>query len=564
MGNVVVGGMSDVLRIQMERAGLEDNLASLLSARLTVQARFNALLNRPSDASVCVPDSLTQRFYRIDGQLLLDSIFTRNPMLAMLEAEGEAYRAKAKMDRRMSYPMIGIGLQYSVVTRVSRSNPVKQVRLYGKIIPDERSLQSQTAYVGGRIERLDIEFTGETVRAGQTLATLYSPELFTAQQELLEAVRMQQPALVQAAREKLRLWNLTDAQIDAIQYSGQASPMVEIKSNTNGIVIAKRVNRGDYVSQGSILFDIANLSRVWAMFDAFEVDLPFLAKDRIVVPQTAVLWTGKRAVVYVRLPDTDTPTFRMREVTLGPALGGAYVVLDGLSDGEEIVTNGVFSIDASAQLEGKRSMMNEDTPGTAPMTGHQGHSMSGMSGSHAVSQESEHVLFAVRGSCDMCKERIETAAKGVSGVRSAHWDQEKQMIHLQLDPSETSADAVAKAAGQWILLSERIRQEYNRTGDGSQPSVYREGAHRTGGPVALSLFCPRQQGAAGTSQPNRRTCVADGTCRKCRGAGRVFPPDTGEQADGNENSRCPACGVATSGQHIRALPLTHAALPDIP
>ena len=395
-------------------------------------------------------------------------------------------------------------------TRVSRSNPVKQVRLYGKIIPDERSLQSQTAYVGGRIERLDIEFTGETVRAGQTLATLYSPELFTAQQELLEAVRMQQPALVQAAREKLRLWNLTDVQIDAIQYSGQASPMVEIKSNTNGIVIAKRVNRGDYVSQGSILFDIANLSRVWAMFDAFEVDLPFLAKgdrveftlsafpgktysgrisfidpilnattrtarvrvdvanptlemkpemyataqvaaplkgykDRIVVPQTAVLWTGKRAVVYVRLPDTDTPTFRMREVTLGPALGGAYVVLDGLSDGEEIVTNGVFSIDASAQLEGKRSMMNEDTPGTAPMTGHQGHSMSGMSGSHAVSQESEHVLFAVRGSCDMCKERIETAAKGVSGVRSAHWDREKQMIHLQLDPSETSADAVAKA-----------------------------------------------------------------------------------------------------------------------
>ena len=391
-------------------------------------------------------------------------------------------------------------------TRVSRSNPVKQVRLYGKIIPDERSLQSQTAYVGGRIERLDIEFTGETVRAGQTLATLYSPELFTAQQELLEAVRMQQPALVQAAREKLRLWNLTDAQIDAIQYSGQASPMVEIKSNTNGIVIAKRVNRGDYVSQGSILFDIANLSRVWAMFDAFEVDLPFLAKgdrveftlsafpgktysgrisfidpilnattrtarvrvdvanptlemkpemyataqvaaplkgykDRIVVPQTAVLWTGKRAVVYVRLPDTDTPTFRMREVTLGPALGGAYVVLDGLSDGEEIVTNG----DASAQLEGKRSMMNENAPGTAPMTGHQGHSMSGMSGSHAVSQESEHVLFAVRGSCDMCKERIETAAKGVSGVRSALWDREKQMIHLQLDLSETSADAVAKA-----------------------------------------------------------------------------------------------------------------------
>lgn len=130
MGNVAVGGMSDVLRIQMERAGLEDNLASLLSARLTVQARFNALLNRPSDASVCVPDSLTQRFYRIDGQLLLDSIFTRNPMLAMLEAEGEAYRAKAKMDRRMSYPMIGIGLQYSVVNKVA--DPMGMPDMNGK------------------------------------------------------------------------------------------------------------------------------------------------------------------------------------------------------------------------------------------------------------------------------------------------------------------------------------------------------------------------------------------------------------------------------------------------
>lgn len=74
-------------------------------------------------------------------------------------------------------------------SRVSKENPVKQVRLYGKIAPDERSLQSQTAHVGGRIENLAVDFTGETVRSGQTLATLYSPELFTAQQELLEAIK---------------------------------------------------------------------------------------------------------------------------------------------------------------------------------------------------------------------------------------------------------------------------------------------------------------------------------------------------------------------------------------
>ena len=116
-----------------------------------------------------------------------------------------------------------------------------------------------------------------------------------------------------------------------------------------------------------------------------------------------------------------------------------------VNEGDEIVTNGAFTIDASAQLEGKRSMMNENAPGTAPMTGHQGHSMSGMSGSHAVSQESEHVLFAVRGSCDMCKERIEKAAKGVNGVLSAHWDKDTQMIHLQYDPQKTSPKAISKA-----------------------------------------------------------------------------------------------------------------------
>lgn len=368
-------------------------------------------------------------------------------------------------------------------TRVSRENPVKKVRLYGKIAPDERSLQSQTAYVSGRIEKLNIEFTGESVRAGQTLATLYSPELFTAQQELLEAIRMQQPPLVQAAREKLRLWNLTDAQIDAIQQSGKASPTTEVKANTSGIVITKRVSQGDYVSQGAVLFDVANLSRVWAMFDAFEVDLPFLNKgdqveftlqafpgkkysgnisfidpminattrtarvrvdvsnagqqlkpemyataevnaplrgykNQIVVPQSAVLWTGKRAIVYVRQPNVSSPTFLMREVELGPSLGGAYVVMQGLSDGEEIVTNGVFSIDASAQLEGKRSMMNNSA--------------------------SEQTSFGVKGSCEMCKERIEKAAMSVKGVQSAHWEAEKQSVHLQFDLKQTSADTISK------------------------------------------------------------------------------------------------------------------------
>ncbi len=104
-------------------------------------------------------------------------------------------------------------------TIVSRQNPVKEVQLYGTIQVDERLSQSQTSHVNGRIEKLFVSFTGENVRRGQPLATIYSPELLNAQQELIEAVKMKdlQPALLQAVREKLRLWKLTDQQIARIE-----------------------------------------------------------------------------------------------------------------------------------------------------------------------------------------------------------------------------------------------------------------------------------------------------------------------------------------------------------
>lgn len=384
-------------------------------------------------------------------------------------------------------------------TVVSKENPVKRIRLYGKIVSDERSLQSQTAYVGGRIEKLAVEFTGETVREGQTLATIYSPELFTAQQELLQASQMQHPQLIQAAWEKLRLWNMTEEQINAILESGKATSTVEIKANTSGIVTAKRVNKGDYVSQGAVLFDIANLSRVWAMFDAFETDLPYLNKNdkveftlpafpgkhfsgqisfidpminpntrtarvrvevpnhnlelkpemyataeveaslqqykgHIVIPQSAVLWTGKRSIVYVRRPNSSIPTFGLREIELGPSLGGAYVVVSGLNEGESVVTNGTFAIDASAQLEGKPSMMNNEIGADV----HDGN------GRHSDTASAVHTMFTVRGNCDMCKDRIEKAAMRVEGVLSAHWDKAEQKIHLSYDKSKTTEEVIGK------------------------------------------------------------------------------------------------------------------------
>lgn len=109
------GSMSDVLRIQIEKAELQNNLEILASSRIAAEARFNALLNRKQDMPVAVPDSLEQLRFLIDDQAMTDSIITANPMLSMLEAEANAYRAKAVMDKKMSYPMFGIGLQYSLV-----------------------------------------------------------------------------------------------------------------------------------------------------------------------------------------------------------------------------------------------------------------------------------------------------------------------------------------------------------------------------------------------------------------------------------------------------------------
>ena len=302
----------------------------------------------------------------------------------------------------------------------------KEIRLFGKIEPDQRQQQSQSAYVGGRIERLCINAVGDNVAKGQTLAVIYSPELYTAEQELVSALGTSQQVLIDAATEKLRLLNIPQSQIDEVVSSKKASPYVQLKANTSGTVVKKLVEQGDYVRQGQSLLQIANLSRVWAIFQAYENDLPFVhrgqqvqftaealpgetftgrvtfidpvlngqtrtagvrveltngggrfkpemllvgnvaasmqkyADEGVIIPKSAVLWTGKRSVVYVKDDVEQQPTFLLRQVTLGPSLPDGYVVLDGLAEGEEIVTNGVFAIDAAAQLDGKRSMMNQE------------------------------------------------------------------------------------------------------------------------------------------------------------------------------------------------------------
>lgn len=379
---------------------------------------------------------------------------------------------------------------------VGRATPVKEIRMYGIIKPNERRLRSLVSHVGGRIETLSVNFAGETVREGQVIAKIYSPDLLNAQKELLEAKKLEtvQPALLNAAREKLRFWKLSDRQIAEIEQTGKVLPTVNILANAGGTVIDKKVEQGDYVSQGGALFNLADLSSVWAIFDAYESDLPYLktgdrveytlqtlpgktfsgkisfidpvldktartAKVRvetanpnrelkpemyasatvraalkqngneIVIPKTAILWTGKRSIVYVKQPGTDLPVFKLREIDLGTSLGEEYVVLSGLGDGEEIVVNGAFVIDAGAQLEGKPSMMNLNTgAGAEPVP--------------AMSVQN----MRVEGQCEMCKERIEKTAKNRTGILSAVWDMKTKQLHLQYDSKQPAlADEVAKA-----------------------------------------------------------------------------------------------------------------------
>ena len=410
-------------------------------------------------------------------------------------------------------------VQTSVVTR---GNVSKEVRLYGKIQADERLLKTQTAHIPGRVEQLLVNVTGENVRKGQLIAKVYSPELLTAQKELLEALQMadKYPAMLDAAREKLRLWKLSDQQIADIEKSGKVTTVFDVFATTSGIVANRKVNTGDYVSTGDVLFEMADLSRVWALFDAYESDLSWISLgqnleftaqaipgktfngkvtfidpvvdassritkvrvevpnqglkfkpemfvngiiqskqagsgDQLIIPQSAVLWTGIRSIVYVKLPGADHPTFKMREITLGSSMKDTYVVMDGLAEGEEIVTNGTFSVDAAAQLAGKVSMMNP--AGEKVSTGHDhadtqrvttqrvtsSHPLSkGTTQSHALSME--HQNLKVSGNCEMCKDRIETAAKSVSGVSSADWSSETKMLDVQFDGAKTNSDAIQK------------------------------------------------------------------------------------------------------------------------
>ncbi|MBI9052757.1 MAG: efflux RND transporter periplasmic adaptor subunit [Bacteroidales bacterium] len=421
----------------------------------------------------------------------------------------------------------------SIQTMIAKKGiPSKTIYLQGKIHVDERNIAELTARFGGRIEKLFVNFTGQNVSKGEKLATIYSPGLVAAQRELLEAISLKEsrPSLYTAAKGKLKLWDLSDKQIAEIEEKGEPQIYFDVLSPISGTVMMRHVAIGDYIKEGSALFKVVDLTKVWAMFDAYESDLPWIkisdkidftiqalpgknfsakvsyidpfingktrvasirvdiqnpkltlkpemfttgileskiaeSSNEILVPKSSVLWTGKRSVVYVKVPNRETPSFLYREIVLGPEAGLFFVVKEGLNEGEEIATNGVFKIDASAQLIGLPSMMNPD--GGKVSTGHN-HGNTNSKQDHSthsqISENLERTMFEVGGACEMCKARIEETALSINGVEHAKWSTEDHILHLSFDSKKVKITDIHKAiakAGHDTELEKASDDIYN-------------------------------------------------------------------------------------------------------
>jgi Cu(I)/Ag(I) efflux system membrane fusion protein len=331
---------------------------------------------------------------------------------------------------------------------VERRQATTEVRMAGKVEYDETSVSYITAWVSGRLNSLYVDYTGVEVRPGDPMVAIYSPDLVAAQEELIQSVkaveRLRQSDVeslkrtadqtVHAVRERLRLLGITPEQIAEIETRGTVSDEIVIRAPAGGVVVEKAASEGQYVTTGTPIYTIADLSSVWVKLDAYESDLPWVrsgqhmefsteaypgetfegevafidpvldsrtrtAKVRVnvenrggklkpgmfvrgvvraeigspgrsaaplLIPASAPLVTGRRAVVYL---ETEPGLYTGREVVLGPRAGDFYVVEEGLEEGQRVVTNGNFKIDSAIQILAKPSMMNPE--GGGPVPGHQ-------------------------------------------------------------------------------------------------------------------------------------------------------------------------------------------------
>lgn len=320
-----------------------------------------------------------------------------------------------------------IGVTYGTV---AKRPLMKFIRTVGRVEYDERRLSEVTLKIAGWIQDLFVDYTGKRVRKGQPLLTIYSPELVSAQEEYLLALRTRErlkdsrvpgalesaESLVKVSRNRLLLWDLTPAQIRALEKSGKLDLYQMILSPISGFVIEKIALKGRRVEPGMPLYKIADLSTVWVIADIYEYELPLLREgqeatitlayypgavwqgtvdyiypyletqtrtnkvrfvvpnpehklkpgmyanmelkvnlgERLGVPESAVLHSGVRKLVFI---DRGEGRLEPREVSLGTQADGYWEVLGGLKEGERIASSGNFLIDSESKLAAAESMM---------------------------------------------------------------------------------------------------------------------------------------------------------------------------------------------------------------
>lgn len=161
---------------------------------------------------------------------------------------------------------------------VIRDVPQKKVDLPGRIRVDERRITRVTTHFPGRIRDLKVDFTGASIREGEPMATIYSPELIAAQRELLEAAKQKErnPRLYESARQKFRLWEFTDEQIKAIEERGTVQNELEILSPADGYVLSRNIAEEEHVMEGTVIYEVANLEQVWVVLEAYEEDIHWI------------------------------------------------------------------------------------------------------------------------------------------------------------------------------------------------------------------------------------------------------------------------------------------------
>jgi Cu(I)/Ag(I) efflux system membrane fusion protein len=254
-------------------------------------------------------------------------------------------------------------------TRISRQPLARTLRVAGRIDDDDTRHRILAARVPGRVEKLFVTFTGQRVEADSPLVTIYSTELLTAQRVYLERLKSGEGAFPAAeraaARERLLELGLTENDIGQLEHTGQPSALLTVRAPMSGTVVAKHVYEGQYVQTSAQLFEIADFSRMWFVFDAYEQDMPWLRVGQTVNITTRA-FPGEVITAPIDFIDPNfnetTRTTKVRAVIPNPHAGmsGESHLLP-----HRVLAEGHVEVDASTVLAAPRSAVLDS--GTGPV-----------------------------------------------------------------------------------------------------------------------------------------------------------------------------------------------------